>query len=163
MNHELLLESWDRQCKILMNLVGLVNESNKTSKPSPNGWAIFEQLCHVHQVRKHWVGEASKEHAVGLNDLYVKEDDQWKPLQDLTVILGQLELSEKAVRQATESALNAGITKFGPYDHPLFFMQHMIWHEGYHFSLIMLALRNVGIEPSEEWEEEHIWGLWRKE
>jgi hypothetical protein len=37
----------------------------------------------------------------------------------------------------------------------------MVWHEGYHAGLILLALRNAGQEPTEEWDEYNIWALWR--
>jgi len=30
------------------------------------------------------------------------------------------------------------------YDHPILFLQHMIWHEGYHHGQIKLALKLMG-------------------
>jgi len=30
------------------------------------------------------------------------------------------------------------------YDHPLLYLQHMIWHEGYHHGQIKLALKVMG-------------------
>ena len=30
------------------------------------------------------------------------------------------------------------------YDHPLLLLQHMLWHEGYHYGQIKLALKLAG-------------------
>ena len=62
-----------------------------------------------------------------------------------------------------EQSLTDGKEKVGFYDNPVLFLQHMIWHEGWHVGLIILGLRLSGEEPPEEWEENHIWGEWRTE
>ena len=116
---------------------------------------IAEQLCHVHRVRCGWLGKVSPLHQARVGEL--------SPTSELFEIKNQLALSALAVRDATAEALARGTTKFGPYDHPVFFLQHMLWHEGYHFALISLALRNAGAEPSEDWEKTNVWGIWRVE
>lgn len=60
-------------------------------------------------------------------------------------------------------ALGKGVTQFGWYDNPVLFIQHMVWHEGWHIGLIFLALRLAGQEIPEEWEETKVWGEWRTE
>lgn len=154
------LESWDRQCRILDNLAALVDESNRSTKPSPEGMALDMQLCHIHEVRHGWLGEFSKAHQATLGDVLHQEGDQWLPIADLDAIRAQLKVSAKAVRDATEAGVERG-GRIPPYDHAVFFLQHMLWHEGYHFALILLGLRNAGIEPSDEWEELNVWGIWR--
>lgn len=52
--------------------------------------------------------------------------------------------SAKAVRNAVESLVLSGHEMTLHYDHPLFFLQHMLWHEGYHHGQIKLALKISG-------------------
>jgi hypothetical protein len=33
------------------------------------------------------------------------------------------------------------------YDHPILFLQHMIWHEGYHHGQMKLALKKWRSQP----------------
>lgn len=158
-----LLESWDRQCRILDNLFDMVDESNKTAKPSEDGMPIVEQFAHIHNTRRFWLSKTSPEHLEGYGRSYVQVGEDWEPVQDLAQLRDLLGHSGRAVRDATAQAIAEGKGPFGGYDHPVFFLQHMLWHEGYHFALITLALRLAGHEPTEEWEEEHVWGLWRVE
>jgi uncharacterized damage-inducible protein DinB len=161
---DVLLESWDRQCQTLDNLFELATEDLKDQRPSEDGMPIFEQFAHIHNTRRAWLSQFSPKHLEGYGRSYVQAGaDEWKPVQDLAQLRELLKQSAKAVRDATREAIEAGVTERGGYDHPVFFLQHMLWHEGYHFGLIMLALRLAGTEPSEEWEEEKVWGLWRVE
>ncbi len=161
MNHELLLESWDRQCNIINNLANLVDDNNKFAKPNDIGWPLYHQLCHIQMVRKYWLSESSPAHSESLGNLFSVVEEEWTPTEDLNEIKKHLTLSEQAIRTATKEAIENDVKKFGPYDHPTFFLQHMIWHEGYHAALIMHALINSGNAPSEEWEEINIWSQWR--
>jgi uncharacterized damage-inducible protein DinB len=158
---EILLESWDRQVQMLGNLAGLVTEPLRTAKPSEDGMTLAEQLCHVHEVRYHWLGKTSPTHQALLGEVLRQVGDDWVPIDNLEEIRNQLSISAKAVRDAVSEAIHEGKIQLGPYDHPIFFLQHMLWHEGYHFALILLALRNAGAEPPEEWQEKHVWRLWR--
>jgi hypothetical protein len=65
------------------------------------------------------------------------------------------------VRDALEELLRSGAQAAGPYSHPIHLFNHLMWHEGWHAGLILLGLRRAGMEPSEEWEEKHIWEVWR--
>lgn len=161
MNDSVLLESWDRQCQIISSLADRINESNRNVKPSPDGMPLAEQLAHIHAVRHGWLGEVSSDHASTLGSTFLKINGAWAPIDDLGEIKHQLNLSAKVVRDAVKQALEDSQGKTGPYDHPIFFLQHMIWHEGWHAGLIMLGLRLAGEEPPEEWEERNIWGVWR--
>ncbi len=158
-----LLESWDRQAEIIRNLSGLVTEETRSFLPSPDGMPLFEQLAHIHQVRKGWLDQASPDWGAGLEDLYYPKDGSWHAIEDLEKIRAQLALSDEAVKRAFAEAIEKGIVPMGPYDHPVFFLQHMIWHEGWHAGLIMLGLRLNGQETPEEWEEKNLWGYWRTE
>lgn len=144
-----------------MNLTGLVTEPLRKAKSSPNGWSIEEHLTHIHEVRYHWLGEVSSSHQATVGDVLMEVDGNWVPIEDFEEIKAQLKGSGGAVRDAVAQALGMDTEEVGPYSSPIFFMQHMVWHEGYHFALILLALRLAGVEPSEDWEEENVWGIWR--
>lgn len=154
-----LLESWDRQCQILNAVGSLVDESNRGVKPSEDGWPLDHQLAHVHEVRREWLSKIAPE-----RELPSAFTDGWRtPISDLDEIKRLLGESATAVREGVRDRLTDGTGEIGGYDHPVLFLQHMVWHEGWHVGLIMLALRLNGQEPAPEWEENHIWGRWRTE
>jgi uncharacterized damage-inducible protein DinB len=156
-----LLDSWDRQTQILKNLTNAIDETTRHAKPAEQSWSIDEHLAHVHETRYWWLSTISKERAKALGDTFVQQGDKYVPIEDLDEIRRQLDVSAKAVRDTLEEAFTSGATKLGPYDHPVLFLQHMVWHEGWHVGLIRLGLVNAGKEPTDEWEEKNIWELWR--
>ncbi len=48
---DFLLDSWDRQCRIVESVSSLVQEENRHLKPSPDGWPLDHHLAHMHKVR----------------------------------------------------------------------------------------------------------------
>ncbi|MBL8059220.1 MAG: DinB family protein [Chthonomonas sp.] len=158
---EALLESWDRQCKCVNSLATLVTTDLSQSKPSDDGMTLAAQFSHVNEVRSYWFQHASGSPYDGYEELFIQVGDEWIMSEDMSAIKKQLALSETAIRSWLKSAFDSDHQVSGPYDHPVFYLQHMIWHEGYHVALIMLALRKAGHEPSEEWEDSHLWGNWR--
>lgn len=160
---EILLESWERQAQIVANMATLINETNRKAKPSPDGMPLDEQLAHIHEVRYGWLNTVSKKHAEQLGNVYSQHGTMWHPIEDLDEIKRQVAMSSKVIGEAMNELLEQAPNPDSPYTHPIHFLQHMIWHEGWHVGLISLALRLNGEEPPEEWEEEHVWGLWRTE
>ena len=159
-----LLESWDRQSKIVDAVASLVTEENRHFKPSEDGMPLDAQLVHMHGVRRFFLSQVSPSHFEGLPR--ASKDDQGTPLDDLDEIRVCLKTSQAAVRAAVKEGLETG----GPmksehvtYDSPVLLMQHLVWHDGWHVGLIFLALRLNGQEPLEEWEEPNVWGQWRTE
>ncbi|MBS1708629.1 MAG: hypothetical protein JSS65_07905 [Armatimonadetes bacterium] len=159
---EAVVESWDRQARIIDSLAELVTDKNRKVTPGEERLELDMQLCHIHGCRKGWLKQSSPQHLQGLGMAMVQvSEDDWQPNPDLNIIREQVKLSAKAVRDAFTDAVAAGKETLEPYDHPVLFLQHMLWHEGWHAGQIILALRNAGEEPTEEWEEKHIWELWR--
>jgi uncharacterized damage-inducible protein DinB len=156
-----LLESWDRNADIVNRLAAIIDDSVKELKPSDDGWTIAFHLAHMHEVRYSWLNEVSKEHAKVLGDVYYEKDGKWHVIEDLAEIKRQLALSGKVVGDAVRELIASGAGKVGPYDHPIFYLQHMLWHDGWHYGLISLALRLAGKAPTDEWEELNVWGIWR--
>lgn len=158
---EALLESWTRQAQALISLVGAMTPEVLDAKPSSDGSTVAFHLAHVHTTRRFWHSRAAGlDELVGAS-LFTVTDDDWIPSKDLAEIERRLRESEELVRGFVADKLAAGSDEVGQYDHPVLFLQHMVWHEGWHYALITLALRNVGAEPPEEWEEKHVWELWR--
>lgn len=156
-----LLESWTRQCQILTNLTTLLTPELLEAKPSDDGWTIGFHLCHLHSTRRYWhMKAAGLEAPVGPTLFTVTEDD-WIPSNDLAEIISRLKESEDLVRSYVSEQIAAGAPAIGHYDHPVLYLQHMVWHEGWHAGLIILALRLAGHEPSEETECALIWDVWR--
>jgi uncharacterized damage-inducible protein DinB len=160
-----LLDSWDRQCRIVVAMASLIDDSNRHVKPSEDGWPLDLQLAHIHGVRRFWLSHVSPARAEQLVDAV--EENGETALRDLGAIRSCLDASGKAVREAVSELIAGGnqpiITPNVRYDNPILFLQHMIWHEGWHVGLITLGLRLNGQEPTDEWSEKHVWGEWRTE
>jgi len=161
---ESLLDSWDRQCRIVNAVASLIDEGNRHVKPSDDGWGLDRHLAHMHGVRKYFLSQVAPEHAAAL--VSASADAEGTPLADLDAIKACLKASAEAVREAVKEGLEKGGPMAGSnvvYDNPVLFLQHMVWHDGWHVGLIFLALRLNGQEPPEEWEEPNVWGEWRTE
>jgi uncharacterized damage-inducible protein DinB len=161
---EALLRSWDRQCKIVDSVATLITDENRHVKPSVDGWGLDRQLSHMHEVRRYFLSEVAPEFAANLSSATLDKEET--PLESLEAIKDCLKASEVAVREAVKAAIEKGGPMAGGnvvYDDPVLFLQHMVWHDGWHVGLIFLALRVNGQEPSGEWEEPNVWGQWRTE
>jgi len=157
-----ILESWDRTSTILLNIASLITPENRETKPADDSMPIVDHLAHINATRRFWLTRFYKKYSENLGPVMEERDGDYHAIADLEEIKLQLKLSSKAVRDAVEDAiLNGNEQPF--YSHPIMFFQHMVWHEGWHVGLIMLGLRNAGVDPGEEWEEPNIWGIWRTE
>lgn len=157
-----ILDSWERQTQIVNNVAALVTENNRKALPSSDGWSLDGQLAHIHEVRYWWLRDVAPDLAETIGEAY--QEDGKTPLADLDELRTVLLKSEGAVREGVLRGLEKGVDqKYGSYDHPILFLQHIVWHEGWHIGLMMLALRLNGEEPTDLWSEENIWGRWRTE
>lgn len=156
-----LLDSWDRQCRIVKAVASRIDESNRNVKPSEDGWPLYHQLAHIHLVRQYWLTQVAPERKGTIEEAFT---DGWKtPIEDLDKIKSLLDVSAVAIREVMGDLLRKEPAPVGGYDHPVLFLQHMVWHEGWHVGLIYLAFRQNGQEPPEEWDEANVWGEWRTE
>lgn len=162
---EALLESWIRQCRIIDNLVGLMTPELLDARPDPNGWTLGFHLAHLHGTRRYWHMMASGlDKPVGPSLYTFRSDDDENPIPsgDLSEIRTRLGESAELVRSWVADRIADGTQECGNYDHPVLYLQHMVWHEGWHAGLIVLALRLAGYEPNEETECALIWDQWRR-
>lgn len=155
-----LLDSWDRQARIVTKVADLVTEENKNVQPGPSSWPLFHHLAHIHKVRVYHMAELDQSRATSMPKAF---RSGWQdPIDDLDAIRSMLDDSAAAVRDVTAVAIAEGRVPSGDYENPVLFLQHQIWHEGWHVGLILLGLREAGQEPAEEWEDTQIWGEFRK-
>lgn len=154
-----LLDSWDRQNAILTNVVNLIEPDWLGFKIADGELSIVNHLGHIHQVRSFFLSNIAPNHMDGIEKVAA---DGWSSSTDIDKIKEQLPISARQIRTAMNELLDEG-KPVGFYDHPVLYLQHMMWHEGWHVGAIMAALRLNGHDMPEEWEEPNIWAHWRTE
>ena len=151
-----LLDSWDRNNTILLNLLRSVPEGGLEVRAMEGSPSVAEMFTHIHYVRLVFVLEDAPEFA---RDLPANE---WAAERDPDRIAQMLNDSALAVRDAVKSRVEAGREMDLHYDHPLLLLQHMLWHEGYHHGQIKLALKLAG-QPLANHEMGPVtWGVWMR-
>src|SRR5580693_6344243 len=143
---EALLDSWDRNNTILLNLLRALPEGGLEAKPMEGSPSVAELFTHIHFVRLVLVSEDAPEFARKLHE------EEWVFERDPDRIAQMLNDSAEAVRDAVKSRVEAGRDMNLHYDHPILLLQHMIWHEGYHHGQIKLALKVAGRPITDEEE-----------
>ena len=133
-----LLDSWDRNNTILVNLLRALPEGGLDVRAMEGSPSVAQLFTHIHYVRLVFVVEDAPEFARPL------PDREWAAERDRDRIAEMLNDSAKAVRDAVEGRLEAGRDMDVHYDHPILMLQHMVWHEGYHHGQIKLALKLAG-------------------
>ena len=137
---ETLLDSWDRNNTILLNLLRAIPESAMDIKAMDSSPSIAQVFTHIHYVRLVFVSEDAPEFIGDLPERKVP-DDEWAAERDRSRMAQMLNGSAQAVRDAVKSRVEAGQEMNLHYDHPILLLQHMIWHEGYHHGQIKLTLK----------------------
>jgi uncharacterized damage-inducible protein DinB len=153
---EALLDSWDRNNTILVNLLRALPEGGWEVRPMAGSPSIAELFTHIHYVRLVFVFEDAPEFA---RDLPAAE---WEAERDPGRMAQRLDDSAKAVRDAVQSRVEAGRDMNLHYDHPILLLQHMIWHEGYHHGQIKLALKLAGRPIADSEAGPITWGVWMR-
>lgn len=133
-----ILDSWDRNNQILVNLLRALPEGALNARVVSGSPSVGEMFTHINYVRLIFLSEDVPEFPVQL------PSREWISEADPGTIANELERSAKAVREAMENCLRSGQQTKVHYDHPVLFLQHMIWHEGYHHGQIKLALKVAG-------------------
>lgn len=154
------LKTWTINTQILDNLVAAVQDSQLSLKLAEGEMDLAEHLCHIHSTRRWWISTIDRTRLEGTERLHVQEGENWYAVRDLALIRERLAESAKIVEQTYKDYLVSG-DQTGPYEHPATFLQHMLWHEGWHIGVILTLLRVHGHELTEEWEDPNIWQLWR--
>lgn len=150
----LVLDSWDRNNRILVNLLRALPPGGLDARAMPSSPTTAEMFAHMIYVRLIFVSEDAPEFAgPGTPRDWVSETDPER-------LAAGLESSARAVRDAVENRLRSGKPMQLHYDHPLLFLEHMIWHEGYHHGQIKLALKISGIALANQEIGPLTWRVW---
>ena len=151
---EALLDSWDRNNTILVNLLRALPEGGLEASAMEGSPSVAGMFMHMHYVRLVFLSEDAPE--------FVREvpEGEWRDERDPARIAEMLNESATAVREGVKGRLEAGQEMNLHYDHPILFLQHMVWHEGYHHGQIKLALKVAG-HPLEDEEVGRVtWDVW---
>jgi uncharacterized damage-inducible protein DinB len=151
-----LLDSWDRNNTILLNLLSAVPEFALEARAAVDSPSIAEMFIHIHYVRMVFVSEDVPEFA---SEILYKE---WMKERDPRRIAHLLIQSAQSVRDAVRHAVQTPVPMARHYDHPVLFLQHMIWHEGYHHGQIKLALKLTGHPMPDDQAAPLTWGVWMR-
>jgi len=153
---EALLDSWDRNNTILVNLLRALPEGGLEVRTIEGSPSIAQLFTHIHYGRLVLVFEDAPEFARKL------PEEEWAAERDAGRIAQMLNDSAKAVRDAVKSRVEAGRDMELHYDHPILMLQHMLWHEGYHHGQIKLALKLAGRPITDEEAGPITWGIWMR-
>jgi len=153
---EALLDSWDRNNTILVNLLNVLPKGGLEVQAMEGSPSIAELFTHIHYVRLVFVFEDAPEFAKKL------PEEEWAVELDRGRITQMLNDSAQAVRDAVKSKVETGGEMKLHYDHPILFLQHMIWHEGYHHGQIKLALKEAGRPISDDEAGPVTWDVWMR-
>jgi uncharacterized damage-inducible protein DinB len=151
-----LLDSWDRNNTILVNLVSLIPEGGLDACAMDGSPTVGEMLAHIHYVRLTFVEEDAPEFAL----TPVQHEREWVTERDPRRMTQMLNESAKAVREAVKGKVEASQEMKQHYDHPILFLQHMIWHEGYHHGQIKLALKLADHPITNKMAGPLTWRVW---
>ena len=151
---EALLDSWDRNNTILVNLLRALPEGGLDVRPMKGSPSIAELFTHIHYVRLVFVFEDAPEFARPV------PESEWVVERDPGRIAQMLNDSAQVVRDAVKGTLEAGRDMDLHYDHPILMLQHMVWHEGYHHGQIKLALKLAGRPLSDDEAGPVTWDVW---
>ncbi len=151
---EALLDSWDRNNTILLNLLEALPEGGLQATAREGSPSVAQLFTHIHYVRLVFVEEDAPEFTGTL------PAEEWAQERDRGRIAQMLRQSAQTVREAVKGRLQAGRHMDRHYDHPILLLQHMIWHEGYHHGQIKLALLAAGQPLTDEQIGRGTWGIW---
>jgi uncharacterized damage-inducible protein DinB len=153
---EVLLDSWDRNNTILLNLLRVLPEDGLDARAVRDSPSVAEMFTHIHYVPLVFVLEDAPEFARDI------PEEEWVREHDRERIARMLNDSAKAVRDAVKNRLETGRDMVIHYDHPILLLQHMLWHEGYHHGQIKLALKAAGRAMSDKEAGPLTWRVWMR-
>ena len=149
-----LLDSWDRNNTILVNLLRAVPEGGLEARAVEGSKTVAEMFLHIHGTRQSILSEDAPEFA---GEALKKG---WRETRDLNRIAEMLNESADRVREAVKSRVETGKPMLVRYDHPILLLQHLVWHEGYHHGQIKLALKAMGRPLDDEEIGRVTWHVW---
>ena len=149
-----LLDSWDRNNLITVNLLRALPDGVMDLKATPNSPSLAQLFTHMHYCRLVFVEEDAPEFAKPV------PQGEWRAEHDRARLEAWLHESAQAVRDAVRHTVETGSAMLRHYDHPILMLQHLIWHEGYHQGQIKVALKAAGRPFDDEEIGSVTWDVW---
>jgi uncharacterized damage-inducible protein DinB len=150
-----LLDSWDRNNAIMLNLLRAVPDGGLEVKALETSPSVAQQFMHMHHERLVSVFEEAPEFARDV------PEQEWMVERDRDRIAQMLIDSARTVRDAVRGRVLADRDLDLNYDHPILLLQLLLWHEGYHHGQIKLALKVAGRPISDDEAGPFTWDVWR--
>lgn len=151
---QVILDSWDRNNRIVVNLLRALPPGGGDARVTSSSPSVIEMFAHLIYVRLIFVFEDAPEWAGPAHPRH------WLRETDLQRIEVGLDSSALVVRKWVAERCRSGVPLQQHYDHPILFLQHMIWHEGYHHGQIKLALKTAGQPLEDGLIGPLTWGIW---
>jgi uncharacterized damage-inducible protein DinB len=156
-----ILDSWDRNNRILVNLLRALPEEGLEARATSTSKSVAEMFTHMNYVRLIFLVEDAPEFALSQPPReWHKHWRQQIAAHLLAELAEEFNTSAAALRNAVHARTLSGRPLDLHYDHPLLFLQHMIWHEGYHHGQIKLALKLAGHPFEDEAIGPLTWDIW---
>lgn len=152
---EALLDSWDRNNEVMVNLLRVLPEGGLEVRATEGGATVGQQFAHIHHERLVSVSEEAPEAAVEV------PAEEWAAGADPERIAQWLTESARVVREAVRGRVLAGRDLDLHYGHPVGLIQLLLWHEGYHHGQIKLALKLAGRPIPDDVAGPATWAVWR--
>lgn len=152
---EALLESWDRNNTVMVNLLRALPEGGLEIRATDGSPCVAQQFTHIHHERLVSVFEEAPEFAGTV------PDEEWQAELDPDQIAQMLTYSAQIVRDAVRGRVLAGRDLDLNYGHPILMLQLLLWHEGYHHGQIKLALKLAGTPIPDADAGPATWDVWR--
>lgn len=150
-----VLEAWDRNNTVLVNLVGALPPGGLQARASAGSPTVAEMLTHLHHERMVSVQENCADIQVSM------PTREWDPEPDGERIQAMLRVSGRLVREAVQARALAGRAFDQDFAHPLHLIHFLTFHEGYHHGQIKLALKAAGVPLSDKEAGPLTWAVWR--
>ncbi|MBZ9750222.1 DinB family protein [Deinococcus sp. HMF7604] len=151
-----LLASWQRNNSILLNLLQTLPDGALALRTDPDSPSVGQVLSHLHFVRLVLVEENAPDLPVTL------PSEEWMDEENPERLAHSLMESAQLVGVAVQSRLKTGRAMDRHYDHPVLFIQHLLWHEGYHYGQIKLMLKWAGQPLADDVMGPQSWGLFMR-
>ena len=159
-----LLETWDRSHTILVGLLSALPQGGLEARTTEGSPSIAELFAHIHFVRLAAVYENDPTLAEAHPDGVPADENEWRAEPNPSRLSEMLNGSAAVVRGAVEGWLTPAdpdlSTLLKRYDHPMFLLQHLLWHEAYHVGQMKLALKAAGLPMSDQEAGPLTWGMW---
>ncbi|HSK78995.1 MAG TPA: DinB family protein [Thermoanaerobaculia bacterium] len=152
---DVLLDSWDRNNTVLLNLLRAVPVGGLDARVMEVSPTVSEMLTHMHHERMVSVLENCPEYA---GEVPARE---WSRESDADRIAQMLHESGTRVRDAVKGRIEADQGMDRDFSHPLQLVQFLIFHEGYHHGQIKLALKVAGCPIADDEAGPLTWDVWR--